>query len=138
MTASEVVAELAGVFVLDVATVTARAEPIVAPVDGLFFRARLWIGFPPGSLRAGHLRARPAVSACFAKGEDVCVLAHGRAREIQRSDPLYDDYQRYGRECYGARLWDYWTDEHYRDREGPSFTAWIEPRKMFAMKRTSG
>ena len=37
-------AELVGVQVLDLGTVTARGEPRVAPVDGLFFRGHLWFG----------------------------------------------------------------------------------------------
>jgi hypothetical protein len=38
--AEAVSAELSGVQVLDLATVTPRGEPRVAPVDGLFFRGK--------------------------------------------------------------------------------------------------
>ena len=85
MSAAQVVRELAGVFVRHVATVTARGRPMLAPVDGLFYRSRFWIGFPPGSVRGRHLRTRPAVSASYSKGEDVCILVHGEAREVPES-----------------------------------------------------
>ena len=38
LTAAELSEELPGVQVLDLATVTPRGEPRVAPVDGLFYR----------------------------------------------------------------------------------------------------
>src|SRR6266542_1040031 len=62
-TAEDVAAALTGVFVINLATVTGRSEPIVAPVDGLFYRGRLWFSLVPGSVRARHLRARPEASA---------------------------------------------------------------------------
>lgn len=134
MSAAQVVRELAGVFVLHVATVTAQGAPLLAPIDGLFYRSRFWIGFPPGSVRGRHLRTRPAVSASYSKGEDVCILVHGEAREVPESDAAYGAFEDYGRECYGAKSWDYWAHQHYQEREGPGFTAWIDPRRMYAMK----
>ena len=129
--AEGIAAELRGVFVLHLATVTASCEPIVAPIDGLFYRGRLWFGIPPGGLRARHLRSRSQVSAVYTVGEDVCVMAHGVAREVNDSDPEHEGYLRYCREVYGS-MWDYWQ-ERYRDREEPGFTAWIEPRRMYAV-----
>lgn len=130
MSAEQVVRALRGVFLLHLATVTAACEPMVAPIDGLFYRGRLWFGFPPGAVRIRHLRARPQVSAVYTLGEDLCVIAHGTAREVVSSDPEHAHFERYGREVYGA-AWDYWVD-HYKDREGSDFTAWIEPRRMYA------
>ena len=40
MSAEETAQLLRGVFVLNVATVTAAREPMVAPVDGLFYRVK--------------------------------------------------------------------------------------------------
>lgn len=132
MTAAEVVRTLNGLFVFQLATVTSAGEPRVAPIDGLFLRGKLWFGAPPGATRIAHLRARPKVSASYAIGEDLCVLVHGSAREVRQSEPAYAQYEAWGREAYGAKIWDYWSKEHYRDRKGTSFTAWIDADRMYA------
>src|SRR5205807_937856 len=62
LSAEEVSAELAGVQVLDLATVTARGEPRVAPVDGLFYRGRFWFGSAQNSARFRNIRRNPAGS----------------------------------------------------------------------------
>ncbi len=133
MSAEETARLLRGVFVLNVATVTASGEPMVAPVDGLFYRGKLLFGFPPGSVRGHHLRARPPVSAAHHRGEDYCVIAHGRAREIDLDAPESADFLAYFQEVYGDS-WSYWHEEHYRDREGTAFNAWIEARRLFTLK----
>ncbi len=131
MSAEQMAQFLQGVFVLNVATVTAACEPMVAPVDGLFYRGKVLFGFPPGSVRVPHLRARPQVSAVHNRGEDYCVIVHGYAREINLDAPEDADFLDYFKEVYGAS-WDYWHKEHYRDREGSEFNAWIERRRMYA------
>jgi hypothetical protein len=130
MAAEEVVRTLRGVFLLHLATVTAAAEPFVAPIDGLFFRGRLWFGVPPGAVRIRHLRARPQVSATYTQGEDLCVIVHGVAHEIDTLDPEHADFMGYCREVYGA-VWDY-SAERYRDPKGSGCTAWIEPGRLYA------
>jgi hypothetical protein len=133
MSAEEIVEELRGVFVLHLATVTARAEPRLAPIDGLFFRGHLWFGIPPGAVRQAHVRARPQVSASYSRGEELCILAHGEARVVSEVDPAYAEYLQYAREVYTPALFDHW-EAHYEDRKGETLTAWIEPRRLFAMK----
>ncbi|MEP6661597.1 MAG: pyridoxamine 5'-phosphate oxidase family protein [Acidimicrobiales bacterium] len=86
VSAEQLVGLLAGVNVLDVATVTARGEPRVAPVDGLFYRGHWWFGSSPESARFRHLRQRPAVSACHTRGEEFAVIVHGRATVIDIED----------------------------------------------------
>jgi nitroimidazol reductase NimA-like FMN-containing flavoprotein (pyridoxamine 5'-phosphate oxidase superfamily) len=131
MSAEDVARSLHGVFVLNLATVTVKGEPLVAPIDGLFYRGHVWFGVPPGAVRERHLRARPQVSATHTRGEDLCVVVHGLAREVDESEARQLGYLGYVREVYGA-VWDYW-DELYRKRElGSGFTAWIEPRRMYA------
>ena len=66
--AEQVSAELAGVQVLDLATVTPAGEPRVAPVDGLFFRGRFWFGSAEQSMRFRNIRANPAVSGVVTRG----------------------------------------------------------------------
>ena len=134
MTASEVAGALRGVFVLQLATVTAAGAPLLAPIDGLFYRGRLWFGVPPGAVRIAHLRARPRVSAVYARGEDLCVIAHGTAREVSPKAPEHAAFTAFCRDVYGPDVWDFWQDR-YRDRAGADYTAWIEPRRLFAMQQ---
>ena len=136
MSAEEIVDELRGVFVLNLATVTKAGEPFLAPLDGLFYRSHFWFGIPPGGLRIRHLRARPSVSANYVQGEDVCIIVHGQAREVASDEPLCATYLEYARETYGPAVWDYWNAA-YEDRAGTGFTAWIEPKRMFARKAAS-
>jgi nitroimidazol reductase NimA-like FMN-containing flavoprotein (pyridoxamine 5'-phosphate oxidase superfamily) len=134
LSVEQVVRALQGVFVLHLATVTASGAPLVAPIDGLFYRGRVWFGVPPGAVRIQHIRARPQVSAVHSVGEELCIIVHGTAHEIDTKDPEHGAYLGYCREVYGA-TWDYWA-ERYRDRKGTGFTAWIEPRRMYAMATT--
>src|SRR5689334_5287922 len=93
--AAELPALLPGVQVLALATVTARGEPRVAPVDGLFFRARWHFGSSERSARFRHIRARPAVSATHLRGEELAIVVHGRAVEIDPRAPEHAAFRAY-------------------------------------------
>jgi uncharacterized pyridoxamine 5'-phosphate oxidase family protein len=120
---------LAGVQVLSLATVTASCEPRVAPVDGLFYRGRLWFGSSDTSMRFRHIRARPQVSAAVVHGEELAVIVHGHAEEVETSSHELSDFSDYLREVYG-RDWDDWASE--------SPYARIEPEKMFTFRSAAG
>jgi hypothetical protein len=130
MSAGDVARELRGVFLLHLATVTAAGEPLLAPIDGLFYRGRLWFSLTPRAVRIRHVRARPSVSACWTRGEEACLIVHGTAREVHEGEPLHDGFLACGREVYGPRVWDF-----YADHRRAGLTAWIEPRRAFAMGR---
>jgi nitroimidazol reductase NimA-like FMN-containing flavoprotein (pyridoxamine 5'-phosphate oxidase superfamily) len=100
--AADLPARLAGVQVTHLATVTARGEPRVAPVDGIFFRGALHVGTAPEAMRARHLRARPQVSASIADGEDFAVVIHGRAHELDMDAPAQDALRAHYTDIYGA------------------------------------
>jgi hypothetical protein len=106
LTAAQLVAELPGVQILDLATVNAQGAPRVAPVDGLFFRGHLWFGSAPDSVRVRHLRARPACSAAHTRGESFAVVAHGHAVEAELGTPAREAFVEYLREVYPN--WDAW------------------------------
>lgn len=128
--AADLAAALQDAFVVHLATVTARGEPLVAPVDGLFYRGRLFVGLPRGSVRARHLLARPQVSATHTDG-DFCVIVHGTAREITEHHPLYAGYGDYAREVYGAAAIAY-NKATYGSRRGPEFNGFVEARRLYA------
>ena len=125
---------LTGIFVINLAVVTAKCEPLVAPVDGLFYRGRLWFGLPPGSERVRHVRARPAVSATQIEGElpeGHCLIVHGIAREVIFGHPLHVGYSKYALGLYGLPIPDFGKDPN-EGRQPADFTGFIEPRRMYA------
>jgi hypothetical protein len=121
LTAAQLSELLTGVCVLDLATVTARGEPRVAPVDGLFFRGKWHFGTSPQAARARHLAARPVVSASHTRGESLAVVVHGRVERVPVSEgsPL----RSYLLEVYGDQ-WLEWGHE-----EAPYWS--IEPSAFF-------
>jgi uncharacterized pyridoxamine 5'-phosphate oxidase family protein len=87
--------------VLDLATVTPRGEPRVAPVDGLFFKGRFWFGSAHSSARFRNMRANPAVSGAVTRGlETFVVLVHGRAEELDPRGPAAEGFAVLPRELY--------------------------------------
>ena len=125
LSAEEVCAELQDMSLLNLATVNSRCEPIVGPVDGVFYRGRLWFGSAENSLRFRHIRARPQVSATHTRGEELVVTVHGKAHEIDTSTGEYDGFKECLREVYGPdwESWGFWESAPY---------AWIEARVMYA------
>jgi nitroimidazol reductase NimA-like FMN-containing flavoprotein (pyridoxamine 5'-phosphate oxidase superfamily) len=113
---------LPGVQVLHLATVTPACEPRVAPVDGLFFRARFWFGSARDSNRFRNIRARPAVSVTVTHGEELAVIVHGTAQEVDTATPELASFRDYCREVYGND-WNDWG-------AGATY-ARVEPRRMF-------
>jgi hypothetical protein len=91
--AAELPALLPGVQVLALATVTARCEPRVAPVDGLFFRGQWHFGSAQSSARFRHIRARAAVSATHIRDEELAVVVHGQAHEIDPRAPEHAEFR---------------------------------------------
>jgi hypothetical protein len=129
--AADLAARLTGVFVINLATVTMRCEPVVAPVDGMFYRGRLWFSLPRGSVRARHLRARPQASATYCEGDQAPVLiVHGIAQLVDESHPFFSGFDVYARELYGIAV-DV-SQQLQCDKTEPDFTGFIEPRRVFA------
>ena len=113
---------LTGVQVLNLATVTAAGEPRVAPVDGLFFRGRFWFGSSHTSVRFRHIRARPAVSAALTRGEELAVIVHGTAHEVDTASVDARPFRDYCVQVYGESWYDWGASAAY---------ARIEPTRMF-------
>jgi uncharacterized pyridoxamine 5'-phosphate oxidase family protein len=99
--AAALATEMAGIQVLDLATVTLRNEPRVAPVDGIFYRGHFWFGSAENSARFRNIRSNSAVSAAVTQGlETFLVLIHGNATEIDPRGPEADGFARCPRELY--------------------------------------
>ena len=134
LSAAELVEELEGVNVLHLATVSSSGLPLVAPVDGLFFRGSFWFGSAENSVRFRHIRQDPRVSGSFAKGEALTVLVRGRAEELDKNQSESEAFREFNREVYGAE-WDSWglwssspyakivADRIFASRVGPDASA---------------
>jgi hypothetical protein len=125
--ASELCDELAGVQVLDLATVTPTGEPRVSPVDGLFHRGSFWFGSSGSSARFRCLWSNPAVSGSITRGgETFLVLVHGSAVTVDPRGPDARGFGDYAREVYDFD-WDALADG--------ALYARIEPRSMLAFRK---
>jgi nitroimidazol reductase NimA-like FMN-containing flavoprotein (pyridoxamine 5'-phosphate oxidase superfamily) len=123
---------LQGMCLLTLATVNARGAPVVAPMDGQFYRGRFYFGGTRDSSRAANIRARPDVSAAHVQGESLGVTVHGTAREVDKGAKKAEGYRKLLVEIYGKQM----ADENW---EGDMVVYWeIEPRKMFAVSFPSG
>ena len=120
--AADLPGRLTGVQVTALATVTGAGEPRVAPVDGLFYRGRLWFGSAPDSLRFRNIRERPQVSASITHGEEFALVVHGVAHVVDLNDPEHEGFAEYIGEVYGHAKIDWAKGHPY---------AWIEARRMF-------
>ncbi len=123
--AAGVVELLPGVQILSLATVTADGRPLVGPVDGLFYRGHFYFGSAADSVRFRHVRARQHVSAAHVRGEELAVIVHGLAEEINTAGAGQVGFRNYLVEVYGEE-WNEWgPDSPY---------ARIKPRRMFAAR----
>lgn len=122
--AARLVEVLRGVRVVSIATVTARGEPRVGPVDGLFYRGAFWFGSASDSVRFRLLRRNSAVSGAHTVGDTFAVVVHGRAVELAVFAPEHEGFRRYLVEVYPD--WEEWHDDT------PATYARIDAHAMFA------
>ena len=87
LSVAQLVRYLQGVQNVAFATVTGRGEPRVAPVGSLFFRGRFHVPTVATSARARHVAERPAVSLTHYSGNDLAIIAHGRATVLSPDHP---------------------------------------------------
>lgn len=111
--AAELCAELTGMRLLTVATVTVDGRPITGPLDGYLIHGAFWVSSSPESVRIRHLRNRPAVSATYLPDDRFAVIVHGRAEVFDFHDDVAADLRR-------AML------DHYVPLQGEAFAEWVE------------
>ena len=132
---------LSGVRVLNLATVTAKGEPRVGPVDGHFHRGRFYFGSSPESFRFKHIRARPAVSAAHTIGEELAVIVHGIATIIDVMSPDEEAFRAQLMETYGRDpAFTGYLKKHGMDWDdwfGGALYARIDAEKMFTFHSSS-
>jgi Pyridoxamine 5'-phosphate oxidase len=83
LSAEQLVIELPSPSVLNIATVTATAEPRISAVDGHFLHGRWYFTTMADSPKARQLRARPAISASYTPRDGFGVFCHGRVEFLR-------------------------------------------------------
>jgi nitroimidazol reductase NimA-like FMN-containing flavoprotein (pyridoxamine 5'-phosphate oxidase superfamily) len=127
LSAQSLVEQLVGMRLLVLATVTSDGRPMNGPVDGIFHRGHFYFGSSPESVRFKHIRKRPWVSASHLPGEELAVTVHGRAVEVDVSDPEQAGVRRALLDVYVPRYGEEW--EKFLD-SGPTY-ARIDADRMF-------
>jgi pyridoxine/pyridoxamine 5'-phosphate oxidase len=102
LTAAQIVTELTGMKVLVVATVSAAGEPRTSCLDGHFMHGKWVFSTDASSVKARHIRARPAVSATHVDGERLGIFTHGTAQYIARNSPDFAPLDAYFTGYYGS------------------------------------
>ena len=86
LTARQLVRVITGMCTLALATVTATSEPRISAVDGHFLHGRWIFTTARSAAKATHLRARPAASLAYLRGEEIGVFAHGAVEILNPAD----------------------------------------------------
>jgi hypothetical protein len=129
--AADLCQAMQGMRLLALATVTADGRPLVGPVDGYLIHGSWYFSSARNSVRMGHLRRRPSVSATHLPGEELAVTVHGQADLFDVNDPTRPELRQ-------AML------DHYLPLQGSAFVRWldeidalgarIEAAKIFAFR----
>ena len=126
--AAGVAAELTGMRLLALATVSAAGKPVVGPVDGIFLHGSFHFGSSPDSTRARHIARQPAVSATHLPGEELAVTVHGEAVPVDVNAPEGAELREVLLEIYVPRYGEEWAE-----MLESGATYWrLEARRIFA------
>ena len=91
LSAQQLASYLTGSLTVALATVTAKGEPRVAPINALFYRGSFHIPTVAQAARARHLAKRPGASLTFYEGNELAVIVHGQATAIAQGAPAFDE-----------------------------------------------
>jgi hypothetical protein len=80
---------LSGVRTVSLATVTAKGEARVAPIQAIFHDDAFWIPTVAEAARTRHAATRPGVSVTYYEGTDLAVIAHGDAEVVGQGDERF-------------------------------------------------
>jgi Pyridoxamine 5'-phosphate oxidase len=76
------------------ATVNARGEPRVSPLDSLFIHGRFTLSTGGAATKLKHLRRNPACSAVHVDGDRIAVAVNGTVEWIGRDHADHDEIHR--------------------------------------------
>ena len=101
LTARQVVRYLQGTKHVAFATVNAKGQPRVSPLDGVFIHGRFTVSTGGRAARLEHLRANSACSAAHMDGDTVGIVVHGHAEIIGRESEGVEEIEPVWRDIYG-------------------------------------
>ena len=126
LSAQQLAEQLQGSLTVALATVTARGEPRVAPINALFYRGTFHIPTVAESARARHLAKRPAASVTYFEGNSLAVIVHGTAASIDENQPEFTPVD---------ELQMQFRSEGPRDWQGQAVYLRIEPNTIYTYAR---
>lgn len=134
-TARELAGILDGIFEMHLAVIRNDGSPIVAPIDGIFFKGKIWFGFPPKAFRGNLVRKDSRISASYTRGS-FAFIVHGRSHQVMEADAAFADYVVSMRELYVTEYGPGWNDWYaaHKAKPGEEYNAWIEPTHFFVKK----
>jgi hypothetical protein len=100
--AGQVVAELTGMKVLVVTTVSPSGRPRSSAVDGHFLHGHWTFSTSGDAMKASDIARQPAVSTAYVDGERFALFSHGDAELIAKGHPDYAELEAYLTEYYGT------------------------------------
>ncbi len=89
LSAPQLSIHMRGIKQVAAATVSSKGEPRVAPIDSVLFHGKFYLSTDLKSLRAQHLRKRPAVSLTYFESADPVIMVHGVATFIEKDHPSF-------------------------------------------------
>jgi pyridoxine/pyridoxamine 5'-phosphate oxidase len=113
LSAEQMIAELPCPAVLNIATVTAHAEPRISAVDGHFLEGNWFFTTAGDSPKARQLTARPVISASFTPRDGFGVFCHGRVAILGAGDPQRQMVSEHFAEVYGQSPEEWGSDIFY-------------------------
>lgn len=122
LSAEQLSVRLQGPLTVALATVTARAEPRVAPINAFLHRGCFCLPTVAESARARQLARRPAASLTYFEGTALAVIAHGRVEIIASDDPEFAELDETQRQL---------GRQSPRDWQGHAVYLRLEPRSLY-------
>jgi uncharacterized pyridoxamine 5'-phosphate oxidase family protein len=110
LNARQMAAYLQGTKHVAFGTVTAKGEPRVAPLDGVFVHGRFTLSSSERSARVRNLRRNPACSGAHMVGDEVAVVANGTAEFLVPGRADHDEVHAVWTELYGSDPYT-WDDD---------------------------
>ena len=134
LNASELVAEFDGVFEMHIGVLTGEGAPLVAPVDGVFYRGFVCFGFPGASLRSRLIRKDGRVSASYQNEKGGAFIVHGEAIALEEEAAFFEGYADAITHVYSELYGERWKDWYERRDKRGEYNGFIKPRSMFAKR----
>jgi uncharacterized pyridoxamine 5'-phosphate oxidase family protein len=107
LNARQVTTYLTGTKHVAFATVNAKGEPRVSPLDSLFIHGRFTLSTDEVATKIAHLRRNPACSAVHMDGDRIAVAVNGTVEWVPREHPDHDEIHEAWKRQYESDPYDW-------------------------------